>query len=48
MVAADYAVKSASVNLIEVRLGRGLGGKAFVVLTGKVSDVTTATDYARK
>lgn len=48
VVAADYAVKSASVDLIEVRLGRGLGGKAFVVLTGQVSDVTTATDYARK
>ena len=48
IIAADYAVKSAAVDLIEVRLGRGLGGKAFVVLTGKVSDVTTATDYARK
>ena len=48
IIAADYAVKCAAVDLIEVRLGRGLGGKAFVVLTGKVSDVTTATDYARK
>ena len=48
IIAADYAVKSAAVDLIEVRLGRGLGGKAFVVLTGKVSDVTNATDYARK
>lgn len=48
VLAADYAVKSASIDLIEVRLGRGLGGKAFVVVTGKVSDVTTATDYARE
>lgn len=47
VLAADYAVKSAAIDLIEVRLGRGLGGKAFVVVTGKVSDVTTATEYAR-
>ncbi|MCI9270359.1 MAG: BMC domain-containing protein [Dorea sp.] len=47
VLAADYAVKSAAIDLIEVRLGRGLGGKAFVVVTGRVSDVTTAADYAR-
>ena len=47
VLAADYAVKSAAIDLIEVRLGRGLGGKAFVVVTGKVSDVATATEYAR-
>ncbi len=34
---ADTAVKAAEISLIEIRLGRGLGGKAFVILTGDVS-----------
>lgn len=39
ILAADIAVKAANVELIEVRLGRGLGGKSFVLLTGTTSDV---------
>jgi len=34
---ADAAVKAADVDLIEIRLGRGLGGKSFVILTGDVA-----------
>ncbi len=37
--AADAAVKTASVELIEIRMAMGLGGKAFVVFTGTVADV---------
>lgn len=48
ILAADYAVKSAAVELIEVRLGRGLGGKSFVIMTGNVSDVTTAADTVKR
>jgi microcompartment protein CcmL/EutN len=44
--AADTAVKTAAVQLIEVRLGRGLGGKAFVILTGEVAAVRAAVDAA--
>lgn len=44
--AADQAVKSAEVSLIEIRLGRGLAGKAFVVLTGEVAAVRAATEAA--
>jgi microcompartment protein CcmL/EutN len=44
--AADAAVKAAAVNLIEVRLGRGLGGKAFVILTGEVAAVRAAVEAA--
>jgi microcompartment protein CcmL/EutN len=44
--AADTAVKTAAVNLIEVRLGRGLGGKAFVILTGEVAAVQSAVKAA--
>lgn len=39
---ADTAVKAAEVRLIEVRLGRGLGGKSFVTLTGDVAAVKAA------
>ena len=37
--AADAAVKAADVDLIDVRLGTGIGGKSFVVLTGEVAAV---------
>lgn len=46
--AADTAVKTAMVDLIEIRLGRGIGGKAFVVLTGDVSSVKFAVEAATK
>lgn len=44
VIAADEAAKAAAVDLIEVRLGFGIGGKAFVTLTGDVSAVTAAID----
>lgn len=40
--AADAAVKAADVTLIDVRLGTGIGGKSFVVLTGDVAAVNEA------
>jgi len=40
--AADSAVKAASVSLVEIRLGRGLAGKAFVILTGEVAAARAA------
>lgn len=42
MVAADTAAKAAAVELIEVRLGTGIGGKSFVTLTGDVAAVEAA------
>ena len=39
IVAADAAVKAADVQLLEVRLANGLGGKSFVLLEGTVADV---------
>jgi microcompartment protein CcmL/EutN len=41
---ADEAVKTAEVELIEIRLAMALGGKAFVTLTGDVSAVRAAVD----
>jgi len=40
--AADAAVKAADVELIDLRLGTGIGGKSFVLLTGEVAAVTEA------
>ena len=37
--AADASTKEASVQIIEIRLGSGIGGKSFVTLTGDVADV---------
>lgn len=51
IVAADGAAKTGAVDLMEIRLAMGLGGKAFCVLTGEVSDVESAiargTELAR-
>lgn len=45
--AADVAVKSANVTLMEIRLAMALGGKAFATLTGDVSSVQAAVDAGR-
>ena len=39
IVAADTAVKTADVDLLEVRIAMGVGGKAFCILTGDVGPV---------
>lgn len=44
VVAADTAAKAAEVRLLEVRLGLGIGGKAFVTLAGNVAAVQAAVD----
>ena len=41
---ADAAVKAADVDLVDVRLGTGIGGKSFVVVTGEVAAVRAAID----
>lgn len=44
VLGADMAVKSADVTLIDIRLGTGIGGKSFVILTGDTSAVTEAVN----
>jgi microcompartment protein CcmL/EutN len=44
IVAADTAVKAASVDLVEIRAAIGLGGKSFVILNGDVADMRTAVE----
>ncbi|MBU1078835.1 MAG: BMC domain-containing protein [Spirochaetes bacterium] len=44
IVAADTSLKASKVNLIEIRLAKGLGGKSFYTLTGSVAAVTSAIE----
>ncbi len=44
ILAADAACKAASVRLIEMQLARGLGGKAYFIVTGTLSDVEAAVE----
>lgn len=46
--AADAAVKAAAVDLLEVRLARGLGGKGYFMVTGDVGSVQAAADAAER
>ncbi|MBL8863145.1 MAG: BMC domain-containing protein [Planctomycetes bacterium] len=39
---ADVALKTATVDLIDMRIANGLGGKSFFTLTGEVSDVRSS------
>ncbi len=42
--AADIAVKTARVEIYDLRVSRGMGGKGIVMVTGDVGDVTAAVD----
>ena len=42
--AADAAVKTSHVEILDLRISRGIGGKGVVLLTGHVSDVTAAVE----
>ena len=46
IVAGDIVAKSARVELIEIRLARGLGGKGEVFYTGELGSVEAATKTA--
>jgi microcompartment protein CcmL/EutN len=42
IVACDLALKTASVDLLDLRIANGLGGKSFFTITGVVSDVRSS------
>ncbi|WP_206460686.1 BMC domain-containing protein [Anaerovorax sp. IOR16] len=42
--AGDIAAKASNVQLIEVRIARGLGGKGFLIFTGEISSVNSAVN----
>lgn len=47
IVAADTAAKTAEVQLIELRLARGMCGKSYMLLTGEVAAVSAAIEKAK-
>lgn len=42
ILAADASLKRATIDLLELRIANGLGGKSFYSLTGEVSDVRSS------
>jgi microcompartment protein CcmL/EutN len=48
ILAADKSVKRAEVQLIQMRLARGLGGKAFFTMTGELAQLEAAIEGARE
>ncbi len=47
ITAADAAAKTSLVDLIELRVARGLGGKSYMLITGDVAAVTAAIEKAQ-
>ncbi len=47
IVAADEAAKTAIVDLVELRLARGMCGKSYMTLTGEVAAVEAAIERAK-
>lgn len=47
IVAADTAAKTALVDLIELRLARGMCGKSYLLLTGEIAAVEAAIERAK-
>ncbi len=48
LLGADLALKTATVDLLDLRIANGLGGKSFFVVTGEVSDVRSAVMAASR
>ena len=48
IVAADMAAKTAAVELIELRIAKGLCGKSYLYLTGEVAAAQAAIDKAKQ
>ena len=50
--AADIAVKTARVEIYDLRVSRGMGGKGILMVTGEIGDVTASieagADYAKE
>ena len=46
LISLDIALKSASVKLVKLVIGNGIGGKSYFVVTGSVSSVEEAINIA--
>lgn len=45
--AGDTALKTSNIELLEIRIARGLGGKSFLVMSGDISSVKTAVEACK-
>lgn len=48
ILAADTAVKTSNVDILELRAARGVGGKGIVYVTGEIADVNAAVEAGSK
>lgn len=48
IVAADTAAKTAKVNLLEIRIARGMCGKSYLLITGEIAAIEASTEAACK
>jgi len=46
LLAADTMVKASNVEILELRMGKGLAGKSYVIVTGSIQDVREAVESA--
>ena len=46
ILGADAAVKAAAVRIVEMQLGRGIGGKAFFTLSGPLAEIEAGVEAA--
>jgi microcompartment protein CcmL/EutN len=46
VIAADVAVKEAGISLVRVRIGNGIGGKGYIILTGDTGEVKASAAAA--
>lgn len=44
VIAGDIAAKASKIQLMEIRVARGLGGKGYLIFTGEVSSVKAAVN----
>ncbi|MBQ6392332.1 MAG: BMC domain-containing protein [Eubacterium sp.] len=44
VIAADVAVKASKVDIVDLRVARGLGGKGYLIITGEISSVRSAVN----
>ncbi len=47
VMAADKAAKTSPIQLVEIRLANGLGGKGYFVFTGELVDVEASMEVAK-
>lgn len=48
IAAADFAAKTAEIQLVEIRIAKGMCGKSYLYMTGDVAAVTASVERAKQ